>query len=185
MRQQLEQQATTREHVRAQHRRLTAYEKYLEDVVEASDEVQEVTELLARHGTLAASNKDLLEVVEMGNRAIEATRTALLQYTKEKEDELLVATSAIAGVQKAGEQMRGDNAKLEGSRAKREQTRNEKSRIVGEAKMAIANLHTRCRGGSRSMAAKRMAAPPAETTDLNPVLEFIGQRVADCRSMLL
>jgi hypothetical protein len=56
---------------------LPRYQRYLESVLEASDDYQEVGDLLARHATLQATNADLREVLARTAATAEATRAEL------------------------------------------------------------------------------------------------------------
>jgi len=178
----LESQARTKEHSLRKLQRLNVYEEYLESVVEHATsisryEFQEVDDLLTRHLTLTQSIEDQQEVVETRNTDIEELRFSLAQYIKEKEDEILVATSDIAGQQKLSEQLKYDNAKFEQRLTKREAQYNDKKRKLGEAKMAIANIYQRCRKGSRALRA------PEDTNDLTRVLDYICQRLLDLQAI--
>lgn len=78
-------QADLHEHSNARHRalrtveRLAVFEQYLEAVVEASSEFDEVAALLKRHEALTFTNRDLRSIVDGGNEAIEQTRAQLAQ----------------------------------------------------------------------------------------------------------
>jgi hypothetical protein len=78
-------QADLQEHSNARLRalrtveRLAVFEQYLEAVVEASSEFDEVAALLKRHETLTFTNRDLRSIVDSGNEAIEQTRAELAQ----------------------------------------------------------------------------------------------------------
>mmetsp|Transcript_9226 Transcript_9226/g.30446 ORF Transcript_9226/g.30446 Transcript_9226/m.30446 type:complete len:313 (+) Transcript_9226:120-1058(+) len=182
---QLEQQVKKKEQFQQMVRKLSVYEEFLELVVESSDEFQEVNDILMRHATLAASNQDLREVVENGNLQMEELRAMLSAYTKEKEDEILVATSSIAGQQKRTEQLKIDNAKVEQTIAYRESLFYDKKRKLGEAKMAIANIYGRCRkSGSKSAAAAAAAANSTEPLNLNHALDVIMQRLVDLQDIV-
>ncbi|GFH33122.1 modifier of inner arms 2 protein, partial [Haematococcus lacustris] len=65
------------------------YQHYLESVLEAADEYQEVADLLLRHATLKATNSDLKEHQRKCSELAEGIRAELVVYVKGKTDEIL------------------------------------------------------------------------------------------------
>lgn len=177
LKQQLEEQTKFKDRLVRMLEKLSVYEAYLDSVLEQSDEFQEVNDVLMRHATLTATNQDLREVVEHGNQQIEVLRASVTHYNKEKEDEILVATSDIAGHQKRSELLKNDNSKVEQQLIYRDSVYNEKKRKLGEAKMAIANIYQRIESVRRL---KKAGQPQQEDiTDLNKLLDDILQRMLD------
>eukprot|EP00241_Pyramimonas_parkeae_P012483 CAMPEP_0114264436 /NCGR_PEP_ID=MMETSP0058-20121206/23203_1 /TAXON_ID=36894 /ORGANISM="Pyramimonas parkeae, CCMP726" /LENGTH=298 /DNA_ID=CAMNT_0001381105 /DNA_START=310 /DNA_END=1203 /DNA_ORIENTATION=+ len=167
---------TLTEHTRLRHRllrmveKLSVYEAYLESVLEPSDEFEEVAQLTKRHDTLTHTNQDLRSIVEKGNEDIEEMRATLSLFTKEKENEILVATSNIAGHQKRADQMRNDNSKVEQELMFRDNAYNDRKRRLGECKMAIANIYQRCKKGN---------VPYENMNDFGRLLDYIQNRMLD------
>lgn len=150
--------------------KLSVYETYLESVLEPSDEFEEVANVLKRHETLTATNQDLRKIVMQGNHDMEEMRAMVAVFTKEKENEILVATSNIAGHQKSAESVRNDNSKVEQELMFRDNSYNDRKRRLGECKMAIANIYQRCKKGN---------VPHEDMNDFARLLDYIKNRTLD------
>ena len=64
------------------------------------DEYQEIGELLDRYATLKANNAENREKQEMTDEASEKQRAELLQYSKQKTDEILNLNNQISQLKK-------------------------------------------------------------------------------------
>lgn len=173
-------QSHLHDHSTARHKslrmveKLAVFEAYLEAVVETSQEFDEVGSLLKRHETLTLTNRDLRGIVDNGNQAIEHTRAELTQVSKEKANEILVATSDIASHQKRSEQLRSDNSQLEAELQYRDNAFNQRKRTLGECEMAIRNIYLRSKKGN---------VPHEDMHDFGRLLEYVQNRMLDLSSI--
>eukprot|EP00959_Pyramimonas_sp_CCMP1952_P413590 8666179-Pyramimonas_sp.AAC.1 len=156
--------------------KLSVYESYIESVLEPSDEFHEIDDVLRRHSTLTHTNKDLRQVVEQGNQEIEEMRALLSQFSKDKEDEILIATSDIAGQQKRSDLIKNENTKVEQELQYRDNAYNDRKRRLGEAKMAITNIYQRCKKGN---------VPHEDLNNFDRLLEYIQNRMLDLGQVTL
>lgn len=67
------------------------YKEYLESVINASPEYEEIPEILLRHETLAATNADLLAEDKRLTARVESEKADLTAYSKRKQNESLGA----------------------------------------------------------------------------------------------
>mmetsp|Transcript_44864 Transcript_44864/g.105235 ORF Transcript_44864/g.105235 Transcript_44864/m.105235 type:complete len:304 (-) Transcript_44864:378-1289(-) len=125
------------------------YERYLNSVVEDSDDFTEIADLLKRHETLKAHHEDLQtrasEVVLLNDKY----RTDLQQYTKDGQDRKLKGHNTIAIKQKLWEEHQLDALTAGSSRERMLEDSAEKVLELGKCQMAITNLYERARARSK------------------------------------
>jgi len=175
--------AASTERLEDDHRALTAklakylrYQKYMEGVLTISEEYQEPTDIITRHHTLDANNKELQERKHFLEREVEAQRTSLQRRRKAKEDEILELTNRLAKLQDAYEDTlrttRQAQDQIEGSvEHKRTVLKTE-----GEVRMAILNLRDRCTDAGATHK-KGVKAEPTE--DILQQLSAVGECLSD------
>jgi len=88
----------------------------------------------------------LRKIVEQGNQDIEEMRALLAMYSKEKENEILVANSNIAQHQKTADAVHHHNSKVEQELMFRDNAYNDRKRALGEC--MVRRLGRACRYGA-------------------------------------
>ena len=125
------------------------YQKFLEVVLETSDEYQEIGDLLMRHATLEATNNDLRQHARECAELNEQTRAELQAYTKSKADEILNLNNRISRLKK---EMEGKERETMGHEMRKDyavQAASQKTLQHGQVTMATENLFLRCRESSK------------------------------------
>ena len=125
------------------------YQKFLEVVLETSDEYQEIGDLLMRHATLEATNNDLRQHARECAELNEQTRAELQAYTKSKADEILNLNNRMSRLKK---EMEGKERETMGHEMRKDyavQTASQKTLQHGQVTMAMENLFLRCRESSK------------------------------------
>ena len=82
------------------------YQRYLESVVEEDSDLQEVGELLNRHGTLVATNTDLKQQQKVNSEEMEHVRADMNALVKRRTDEILNKNNQVARLKKQLEAIR-------------------------------------------------------------------------------
>ena len=124
------------------------YQKFLEVVLETSDEYQEIGDLM-RHATLEATNNDLRQHARECAELNEQTRAELQAYTKSKADEILNLNNRISRPKK---EMEGKERETMGHKMRKDyavQAASQKTLQHGQVTMATENLFLRCRESSK------------------------------------
>lgn len=147
------------------------YQRYLESVLEAADEYQEIQDLLMRHATLQATNNDLKEHQNRCADLAERTRVELQIYTKQKTDEILNLDNRLAQLKKELEAYEQDISLQEAHKDHSLQVASQRTLEYGQVVMCTDNVFNRCRQHSK-------IAHQAESNPLHQ-LEVIGSYVSD------
>ena len=124
------------------------YQKFLEVVLETSDEYQEIGDLM-HHATLEATNNDLRQHARECAELNEQTRAELQAYTKSKADEILNLNNRISRLKK---EMEGKERETMGHEMRKDyavQAASQKTLQHGQVTMATENLFLRCRESSK------------------------------------
>ena len=124
------------------------YQKFLEVVLETSDEYQEIGDLM-HHATLEATNNDLRQYARECAELNEQTRAELQAYTKSKADEILNLNNRISRLKK---EMEGKERETMGHEMRKDyavQAASQKTLQHGQVTMATENLFLRCRESSK------------------------------------
>ena len=121
------------------------YQKFLETVLDLSDDYQEVSDVLMRHATLVATNGDLQTHARECTHMNEKTRMELQIYTKGKTDEILNLNNKISQLKKLLESKEGDTLGQEMKKDYAVQAASQKTLQHGQVTMATDNLFLRCR----------------------------------------
>lgn len=136
-----------------------------------ADEHQEIGELLSRHATLQATNRDLRAHKSRCDGAAEALRAELAAYAKARGDELLLLNNRLAGLKQKLEGHEQEAALLEASKDGALAAAGRRALVYGQVVLATDNLFSQCR--QRSHIAAAAAAGPLQQ------LEVIGNYVSD------
>ncbi|KAJ3387123.1 hypothetical protein HDU84_001032 [Entophlyctis sp. JEL0112] len=129
------------------------YEAYLQSVIDVLPpdylDVNEphVNDILMRHKTLLETNEDLKATVQQNQDEIESKQNALAAMIKasfsSKNDLILVYNSKLGTQQKHLDKLKQEVAYAEQRIAERDKTSKERSRMIGETKLAINNIFDR------------------------------------------
>ncbi len=165
--------------------KLNVYEEFLESVVDASEEFQEISDVLAREETLRACNNDLQREGEECKAKLEETRGKIATDLKEREDSLLVHMSDIASLQKRLESQRDEFSQLEAVIQQKQAGANERQRELGAAKMSLLNLAERCmkREHKRNNLSRGFGASINSEEELEKALEYVSCRMMDLQDI--
>ena len=146
------------------------YKEYLESVINASPEYEEIPEILLRHETLAATNADLLAEDKRLTARVESEKADLTAYSKRKQNESLGLNNEIARLK-----IELERASLRAADAARDRdvalaVVGQKTLDHGQVCMAADNIFIRCR--RRSAVKYRAHTDPLE--QLHVVWEFVS-----------
>lgn len=140
-------------------------------MLEVADEYQDIGELLSRHATLQATNRDLLDHMAACNASAEATRSELATYTKRRADQLLLLNNKLAQLKQQLESYEQDAALLEAAKDGMLQVAGQRTLVYGQIVLAADNLFSQCQQHSHIA-----HAPQADTMQQ---LEVIGNYISD------
>ncbi|KAJ3010705.1 UNVERIFIED_CONTAM: hypothetical protein HDU68_002013 [Siphonaria sp. JEL0065] len=125
------------------------YEKYLQSVVDILPpdylDINEphVNDIIMRHKTLVETNEDLIQMVQTNQDGIEERQSSLAALIKNKNDLILVYNSQLGTQQKYLDKLKQESAYKEQRIEERDKTGKERSRMIGETKLAINNIYDR------------------------------------------
>ena len=128
--------------------RQSRYATYLESVVDLGEGYQEINDVMLRHATLAATNRDLLEANEAFAEAAERCRAETASGANARRDEILNLNNEIARLKKDLERAEREAAETERARDATLQTSAQMTMEHGQVCMATDNLFVRCRSRS-------------------------------------
>ncbi|KAJ9531595.1 hypothetical protein V8C86DRAFT_1811506 [Haematococcus lacustris] len=152
------------------------YQHYLESVLEAADEYQEVADLLLRHATLKATNSDLKEHQRKCSELAEGIRAELVVYVKGKTDEILALNNVVAQLKKELEGQEAEGMVQESKKDSSLAVASAKTLEYGQVVLSTDNVFNRCR--SRST-----IGYPAESNPLQQ-LDVVGNFVSDLAAIV-
>ena len=150
------------------------YEKYLNSVLEESDDFQEIGDVLKRHETLRMHHRDLQERAETVTQLNDQYRNELQAYLKQGQDTKLKGHNDIAQSQKLWEQ---EQLKSLVAGSSREGFLDESAKRVleyGKAQMVITNLYERSRNNSLAKGKVKTAYSNDEGEQLKAIREFVS-----------
>ncbi|XP_065893141.1 coiled-coil domain-containing protein 42 homolog [Dysidea avara] len=136
---QLEEQVDQQAH---KIQRYKVYREYMEQVLEYSQEFDEIREIIARYDTLKTTRQDLLEREHRNQDAIEAEKADLMKFTEEKNNEILSYNNQLAQLQTRLEKAQSTAVKWESEWTRIQTTAAKKTLMLGQIKMATHNLYT-------------------------------------------
>ncbi|KAF7238442.1 hypothetical protein EYD10_14849 [Varanus komodoensis] len=114
---------------------------YLQQVVEKSEQFQEVPELIARFQALSATHAALTQREQVAREALEEERASLQQFLEESSNESLEQTNRVAELQARLEQAQTRAHELESSWVCIQSTAASKTLELGQIKLATLNLY--------------------------------------------
>ncbi|KAF5841600.1 hypothetical protein DUNSADRAFT_12297 [Dunaliella salina] len=141
---QLEELRAEKERVHGVLEKNMRYQHYLESVLEGADEYQEVPDLLMRHATLRATNKDLRDHQQKCSEAAESIRAELAAYVKGRTDEILNLSNRVARLKKELEKHEGEAMVQESKKDSSLQVASQKTLEYGQVVFSTDNIFNRC-----------------------------------------
>ena len=173
---QLDELRSEKDHTSEVVERNMRYQIYLERVLEYADEYHEINELLMRHETLLATNKDLRQHATTCEDDNEGTRAELQSYTKEATDKILSLNNTISKLKKELEERERVSQKIESTKDYLLQDASRKIDQLGQVCMSTENLFERCHS-------KSTVGHPNHRAPLDQ-LTVIGDYMSDLRAMV-
>uniref|UniRef100_H3AUK6 Coiled-coil domain containing 42 n=1 Tax=Latimeria chalumnae TaxID=7897 RepID=H3AUK6_LATCH len=152
------------------------YVNYLEKVIEASDEFEEVHQVMSRYDTLVMTQEDLLQTAQESQETIDRAKARLLHYVEEKNDEILQYNNRLAQLQTRLDKAQSEAVVWESRWAYIQNTAAKKTLLLGTIKMATLNLFQ-----TVSKHAKAKMTVPLEDTQQQ--LEVIQQFIQELTSI--
>merc|ERR1712137_1403716 len=75
------------------------YQKFMEKVLDQSEEFSETREIIDRYNTLVATHSDLLDREQLNQKASEDEKARLVRFTEEKNNQILHYNNKLAQLQ--------------------------------------------------------------------------------------
>ena len=123
----------------------TKYQIYLDSVVEhASEDYEEVAELLNRYRTLKAAQNDLKRRAEAASKSIDSIRSELRHFTKERTTEILQRNNKLSKRRKEIDHSETYRIGVQNEMNATARSSSAKTMLVEEIIMAVDNLRQRC-----------------------------------------
>jgi hypothetical protein len=116
------------------------FQKYLFKICEVS-EFHEIHEVTARYDTLTTTHEDLMQQSQLNQEKIETEKKLLMQYTEEKNNEILHCNNSLATLQTRLDKAQSNSVKWESKWAHIKNTAAQKTLMLGRIKMAVHNLY--------------------------------------------
>lgn len=151
--------------------RMLAYQKYLETVVDVTEEYDEINALLLRHSTLTSTNDDLKKHIDECTESFEQLRTDLQVYRKSTHDEILNLENDVSSAKQAYERKKRDTAEMQLHIDSVLQVAASKALARGQVCMAAENIFC------RACQCSRINHPP-HTSPLKQ-LDVVGDYITD------
>ncbi|KAJ3394431.1 Cilia- and flagella-associated protein 73 [Entophlyctis sp. JEL0112] len=147
------------------------YQRFLESVLESTEEFGEIKDIIARFDTLAATNQELIDRARESQDRIERDRAMLINSTEEKNTLILNFNNEIAKLQTRLEeaQMKSAKCQLEWDQTLKNATA--KTLELGQIKMATNNLF--------SIVKTHLNSKQSNVTDTKVQLDRIQQFILD------
>ncbi|KAJ3203579.1 Cilia- and flagella-associated protein 73 [Entophlyctis luteolus] len=147
------------------------YQRFLESVLESTEEFGEIKDIIARFDTLAATNQELIDRARESQDRIERDRAMLINSTEEKNTLILNFNNEIAKLQTRLEeaQMKSAKCQLEWDQTLKNATA--KTLELGQIKMATNNLF--------SIVKSHVNSKQSNVTDTKVQLDRIQQFILD------
>ncbi|XP_063313160.1 cilia- and flagella-associated protein 73 [Pelobates fuscus] len=116
------------------------YQRYLQRVLEGTDEFQEVQEMIDRFNTLMVTQEKLLQREVKNQEKIEKEKAQLLHYQEETRSQILEQNNQLADLQGSLEKARAEVLQWESRWAQIQNTAAENTLRLGRVRMATLNL---------------------------------------------
>ncbi|XP_062314873.1 coiled-coil domain-containing protein 42-like isoform X2 [Osmerus eperlanus] len=117
------------------------YPQYLQKVVQASEQFQEVRQVMSRYDTLTLTREDLVLTTQQNQDSTENSRSQLARYMEQSHDTLLHYNNTLAQLQSQLDKARADGLIWESRWTHIQNTAAKKTLLLGTIKMATLNLY--------------------------------------------
>ena len=111
------------------------FQRYLEGVLENSEDFAEIKDIIMRYDTLAAANAELLERSRMAQEKTEKLRMQLMATTEEQNNVILNHNNEIARLQSKLEESQLKSTKWQSELDQTIKNASQKSLLLGQVKM--------------------------------------------------
>ncbi|XP_030066673.1 coiled-coil domain-containing protein 42 [Microcaecilia unicolor] len=148
------------------------FDRYLQQVVETSDQFQEVHEVIGRYHTLQATHEDLQQSAQEAQEKTEQARGQLARYVEEKNDAILEFNNELALLQTRLDHAQSEVIVWESRWAHIQNTAAKKTLLLGTIKMATLNLF-------QTIAKQMKESTQVEVDDTPRQLDLIEQYIHD------
>ena len=118
----------------------STFQRYLDKVLEVSEEFHEIREITARYDTLIDTHRQLLSRENLNQDAIEEEKSKLKKFMEEKNNEILSYNNQLAQLQTELEKTQSNAVKWESKWTHIQNTAAKKTLLLGRIKMATHNL---------------------------------------------
>ncbi|XP_066577182.1 coiled-coil domain-containing protein 42-like [Amia ocellicauda] len=154
------------------------YLHYLESVVKASEQFQEVRQVMSRYDTLVLTQEDLLRTAQENQERMDRDRAQLARFREHGHDSILQHNNKLAQLQTTLDAARTNTLHWESRWAHIQNTAAKKTLLLGTIKMATLNLYqTVCKRPRDS------ADGPIALEDTTKQLELIQNFLIDLISV--
>ncbi|XP_036448110.1 coiled-coil domain-containing protein 42-like [Colossoma macropomum] len=154
------------------------YPRFLDKVVQASPQFQEVRQLMSRYYTLKLMSEDLLQITQQNQESMEKSQAQLAHFTKQGNDTILQYNNTLSHLQSQLDEARAEGMIWESRWAHIQNTAAKKTLLLGTIKMATLNLYQ-----SVCKRAKDTGDAPIAPEDTLKQLEKIQTFLSDLISM--
>ncbi|KAH7291965.1 hypothetical protein KP509_29G044200 [Ceratopteris richardii] len=156
--------------------RMMAYQKYLEHVLDVTQQYHEINDLLLRHSTLSSNCDDLTKHIEECTDDVEKIRADLQAYRKASHDEILSLENDIRAAKLTHEKKKKETAEIQQRLDSILEVAASKTLTHGQVCMAAENLFSRvCRCSTINH--------PDHTSPLRQ-LDVVGDYITDIYQMI-
>eukprot|EP00327_Prymnesium_parvum_P035936 CAMPEP_0195625550 /NCGR_PEP_ID=MMETSP0815-20121206/17912_1 /TAXON_ID=97485 /ORGANISM="Prymnesium parvum, Strain Texoma1" /LENGTH=309 /DNA_ID=CAMNT_0040766633 /DNA_START=97 /DNA_END=1026 /DNA_ORIENTATION=+ len=173
---QLQRQKAQRNLMTQDLQKKMKYQAFLESVLDAAEEFPEISDLLSRHDTLDAAQRDLIKRQSKAAEDNDKQSVALRHFIREKTDEILGCNNMIAEIQKESELAVERVLEEQSSSDRQVVLLTERTMQLGQVVMACENIYQRCCDRSSVARNRKASADEDETMVLMEKLQFIRHR---------
>merc|ERR1711937_570267 len=117
------------------------YQKFMQKVLDQSEEFSETREIIDRYNTLVATHSDLLDRDQLNQKASEDEKARLVRFTEEKNNQILHYNNKLAQLQTRLDQAQSNAVKWESKWTHIQNTAAKKTLLLGRIKIATHNLY--------------------------------------------
>jgi hypothetical protein len=117
------------------------YQKFMQKVLDQSEEFSETREIIDRYNTLVATHSDLLDREQLNQKASEDEKARLVRFTEEKNNQILHYNNKLAQLQTRLDQAQSNAVKWESKWTHIQNTAAKKTLLLGRIKIATHNLY--------------------------------------------
>ncbi|XP_065682767.1 coiled-coil domain-containing protein 42 homolog isoform X1 [Hydra vulgaris] len=137
---EMRQLIKTRDKIQKKAEKYSVCQRYLDKIIEISDEFQELREITARYDTLINTHNELLARENKHQDDIENEKSKLSKFVEKKNNEMLSYNNQLAQLQTELEKEQSNALKWESEWTHIQNTAAKKTLLLGKIKMATHNL---------------------------------------------